>query len=330
MSFLSRLFNRDKKEPAEIKDVIPQQQLQQSFSIPLDVMDLLWFSDGPYANYSPDKDSIDVGNSVIISFSFHSEPSCISVNMGVQKPKNKLFLPPLDYYPQYSQLTPEQRWRYLTWLRDVTTQIDIGYVFLFYYGLERHLFMGKFEPAFKMVTKLRKYQFNNSFESYSNDAMLASMIYHHDFSMYDLFEAVQRKNSPVTTLQVVAKYQSDKPLTAPEIMRLTNMVGYVNKRYIAAYPDIFLEELEKVLVRRYGASTLPWDAIDLSETPASSIRYMANLSLPSTLLQILDITENDQFKNTIRGILMEVHEIVKIRLRKERSELQKTIREKQL
>lgn len=332
MKFLSRLFSKN-KEPAEIKDIALTSPKTEEFKIPPDVLELLWMSDGPYANYTPHKtcttednrgyrDVVNRMNSLLV------EPSCISIKMPVKEPSNRLFLPPLSYYPQYSQLTSEQRWRYLTWLRDVTVPIDIGYVFLFYYGLECHLFMGKFQSAFKMIVKLRKHQFNTSFEGYSNNSMLASMIYHRDFSLYDLFESVQRESSPITTLQVVAKYQSNTPLTASEIMRLSNMAGYVNKRYMNAYPDIFLEELEQILIARYGASSLPWGTMDLSETPAASIQYMANFSLPLTMLQILDIPRNNVFRNTVRGILLETHEVVKARLRRERSEQQKKYSER--
>ena len=61
----------------------------------------------------------------------------------------------IGYYPSYKNLKAENRYVYLNWLRDVTAPIPIGYVFIFYYGLERHLLFGKFEQAFDMIVKLR-------------------------------------------------------------------------------------------------------------------------------------------------------------------------------
>src|SRR5439155_27360442 len=48
---------------------------------------------------------------------------------------------PLSYWPSYSTLTSDQRARYLDWMaggrRD--SNVDIGYAFIFFYGLERRV-----------------------------------------------------------------------------------------------------------------------------------------------------------------------------------------------
>ncbi|MDT9702706.1 TerB N-terminal domain-containing protein, partial [Streptomyces sp. P17] len=43
------------------------------------------------------------------------------------------------YWPSYSEITPRARRAYLSWLADGRRdpEADIGYVFLFFYGLER-------------------------------------------------------------------------------------------------------------------------------------------------------------------------------------------------
>ena len=48
----------------------------------------------------------------------------------------------MPYWPSYSELSPEQRRAYLDWLASGRSEpgIGIGYVFLFFYGLERRLF----------------------------------------------------------------------------------------------------------------------------------------------------------------------------------------------
>ncbi len=47
----------------------------------------------------------------------------------------------VDYYPEYKSISPEARNIYLIWLSSgrSDTKIEIGYVFLFYYGLERRI-----------------------------------------------------------------------------------------------------------------------------------------------------------------------------------------------
>lgn len=49
--------------------------------------------------------------------------------------------PPLPYWPRYSQITPDQRARYLSWLSTGKNKDldEIGYAFLYFYGLERRV-----------------------------------------------------------------------------------------------------------------------------------------------------------------------------------------------
>jgi hypothetical protein len=53
---------------------------------------------------------------------------------------------PLSYYPQYASLSPEQRRCYLEWLRanrndENPAKREFGYLFLFFYGVERRLLL---------------------------------------------------------------------------------------------------------------------------------------------------------------------------------------------
>jgi hypothetical protein len=57
---------------------------------------------------------------------------------------------PLSYYPQYRWLTPDQRAVYLDWLAggrkdEIPESRELGYVFLFFYGLERRLIVDKIQ-----------------------------------------------------------------------------------------------------------------------------------------------------------------------------------------
>ena len=79
--------------------------------------------------------------------------------------------PLLPYWPCYSQISPDQRARYLSWLSGGKDQdIDeIGYVFLYFYGLERRaLIEGKdlnlIVPEVHRL--LNRYRNSSSFDSY--------------------------------------------------------------------------------------------------------------------------------------------------------------------
>ena len=66
------------------------------------------------------------------------DASCINVTLKIEMPK-KGTLSSLPYWPQYNALTPVQRWKYLSWLSQErnTDHDEIGYAFIFFYGLER-------------------------------------------------------------------------------------------------------------------------------------------------------------------------------------------------
>ncbi|HEY3783539.1 MAG TPA: TerB N-terminal domain-containing protein [Fimbriimonadaceae bacterium] len=54
---------------------------------------------------------------------------------------------PLPYYPNYQQASPEQRWTFLNWLSgNRESDVEQGYLFLFFYGLERYLTQGSPSP----------------------------------------------------------------------------------------------------------------------------------------------------------------------------------------
>ena len=82
---------------------------------------------------------------------------------------------PLSYYPSYAELSPAQRGRYLDWLAAGADgpDVGIGYVFLYFYGLERRVFLDGAvgEERAAVVAEVRRlydlYRSNGSFERYA-------------------------------------------------------------------------------------------------------------------------------------------------------------------
>ncbi len=100
--------------------------------------------------------------------------SYINLDAKVASSGEDIFGFSMNYWPSYSTISPQSRLAYLRWLasgrRD--PEYDIGYVFLFFYGLEQRLFSDKaYEeaPAFiQEVIELRKvYGKARSFNRYS-------------------------------------------------------------------------------------------------------------------------------------------------------------------
>jgi len=90
----------------------------------------------------------------------------------------------LGYWPSYGAITPECRRRYLEWLssgkRDPSA--DLGYVFLYFYGLERRLLLEEppAEEARTLVAELERlrtiYSGSRSFEGYSRSLIEAAVL----------------------------------------------------------------------------------------------------------------------------------------------------------
>lgn len=81
----------------------------------------------------------------------------------------------LPYWPSFQSITPTARRTYLDWLAGGREDplIDIGYVFLFFYGLERRLFVDNVRSeAPVIVAEIRRllalHGSNNSFKNYAN------------------------------------------------------------------------------------------------------------------------------------------------------------------
>lgn len=81
----------------------------------------------------------------------------------------------MGYYPSYTLVTPSARRAYLEWLADGRrdTDVGIGHVFLFFYGLERRVFidraLGELPTIREEVQRLLSiYGSNRSFSRYAN------------------------------------------------------------------------------------------------------------------------------------------------------------------
>lgn len=108
------------------------------------------------------------------------EPALINPSLKVTKANIDLSERLTDYWPNYSECTPDARRAYLQWLADGcrAPDVNIGYVFLFFYGLERRVLIdartdadAKADiPAIKREVErlLGIYSTNNSFRHYAS------------------------------------------------------------------------------------------------------------------------------------------------------------------
>lgn len=150
--------------------------------------------------------SIDGGMLYVADNADDSSPACLIGRMLPVASTADVSGSDMDYWPRYSAITPSSRAAYLRWLSSGRLKPDcyIGYVFLYFYGLERRLLVdnaiGSERDA--ILSELRRllgiYGQNNSFRRYCT-------------ALIGYAEALQLINSPEGTHFVA------DPLAQPEM-----------------------------------------------------------------------------------------------------------------
>lgn len=323
------IFKRNKKEKALIcndnmENISKNNEISiRPETVPSEIRELLWFGDGKYRNFTDDnvrKSGFVIdGIKFEVSFKGAEEPSLIYSGLPIKLPKDLNNIDKPGYYPSYKELNAQQRWIYLNWLRDVEKEIDISYVFIFYYGLERHLFFGNFDKAFNIILKLRKYHKNSSFLGYSSDALVAACLTHNRVDAFIKYiENVDEVSDvAITPIYLMAKKQMNMGLVASEIIRLARKVGFTNTRYIKDEKEYFKEELNKVLIERYSNREMPLSRFDLKKCPEVEQMIIANYSLPNEnrIIKIRSIMDNQAFSDEVLELLKISHERVKEKIK---------------
>ena len=125
--------------------------IQNSIHFHEDIKDLIWFADSPLLNIDPKQFIKTVKSSGLrldFTYSGYPEPSMIFTKYPIEFPKLFSDVDPLGYYPSYIELDPLQKGMYIKFLENpYKTKNDIGYLFLLYYGLERHLLLYDLEKS---------------------------------------------------------------------------------------------------------------------------------------------------------------------------------------
>lgn len=178
-------------------------------------------------------------------YNFYAEPSLIWTRLPI-KPSNQHLKEPL-YYPSYPILSPEQRWEYLNWLKDITQKTNLSYVFLYYYGLERHLLFGDYDGAVEEIFRLIKYHNEGSFPQYAISALIAASAYK---KRLDIVEKYPEILWELTNESLYLRMLSGADLTAEDILNLFNQKMIGRNHYVIElaerYPDLFKNELTEI------------------------------------------------------------------------------------
>lgn len=289
-----------------------------------DLADLIWFGDGKYQNYhNQPQSSITYpfeGFSVKISMFGPDEPSLLYFELPIRKPLNLASVERPPYYPFYRELSPEQRWMYWQFLSNpYDPKNDIGYVFIFYYGLERHLLYGNFEKAFDIILKLRDVYNNKSFQKYSSSALILSAMLHKRPDCAEKFIASLDKEYEFeipAQLYILCKFGLNMPITVFDIIHFYKAFGFTNNRYIKNNPELFYVNLYKNLRELTGGLDMIYAGQYFSKSEISnmknvSIPIFANVSIRDKEILLPDIATPSKFTGAVFMLLNKTHEDTK-------------------
>lgn len=292
-----------------------------------DLINLIWIGDGKYKNYQNNPEETIVypyeGFKIKISMFGPDEPSLLYLKLPIKEPAfpNEVQRPP--YYPFYRELTPEQKWMYWKFLSDpYNPSNDIGYVFIFYYGLERHLLYGNFDNAFELILKLRDVYNNKSFQMYSSSALILSAMIHKRPDCANKFIASLDKEYEFQIqggLYFLCKFGLNMPIDAVDIMRFHKFFSFTNNRYIKNNADLFMSNLKKnIFIESNGSDVLYasnyFSKIDIAQLNYTSVPVFANVSIREKEITIPDISQSSKFTGRMFQILNKTHEDTKAEL----------------
>ncbi len=291
----------------------------QSLPIHPDLVDLLWIGDGPKKNYvqtANTRSTVVEGIKITITLSSQEEPSLLSVNMPVSF-EGAAERPP--YFPTYKSLTPQQKGEYWRLLANpYDGSIDIGYVFILYYGLERFLLTDKYEQAIDVILKLRDVHSNGSFQAYSANAVVLTSILCKRPDILAKFVASLDKDYEFAiddNIYLLCKYYFDLPLTTVDIIRMAKAFEFTNMNYIKKYPDVFEEILNDNILKNYGdGGIVPSHFISKNEfrkLPYSQMTVFANVSIDCRSIVVPHLLTSFKLKKAVNDLLCQTHEDVK-------------------
>lgn len=319
MNIFKRFANNTAKDTPQIEqsNVIAQRQsssITESLLIPEPTRSLLW---------TTDEDTSKVENATSITIvtdgvnfhnkenGFYSEPSLIWTKLPI-KANNELIQEAM-YWPSYSSFSPEVRYQYLRWLGDITQPTNLSYVFLYFYGLERHLLIGEYDEAVDEIARLLKAHPKKSFVNYASQSLIVASLARDRLDIVDRVPSLLEEEIDEALALRIIKGTS---MTPEDVISIANKVGFNNNRYIKLYPELFKEELQKHIdqfEKQFGSLMSTFKLEDFTQEETT---VFANLSIPERirLVKVPVILKDQRFSNGMNNLLQSAHNEIKAKI----------------
>ncbi|MFJ1491208.1 TerB N-terminal domain-containing protein [Capnocytophaga canis] len=326
MGLFDRIFGK-KKYKTEAEQNLPAEtsisktdQMGENFVGEIENKDLLFISYDKNipSNHNGIKVSLNINEKGEIEYDTEikkkPDPSTIWVHLPIKYEENP---PALPYFPHYIDLLPSQRYKYLNWLRNIDNPIDVGYVFLYFYGLEKHLLIGDIEKAIKQIIRLRKHHFNKSFQTYSRNSIIHSCIMRNRLDILleekDLFDI-----EDFTNTQLLLAQNFGFPVGAEHLIYIFYKLYPKCRKAIKEDRQGLLKCIEETLMQKYNTKHLSLEDLDLSNAPITTEPRFCNYTFPHEIrfVEITDYFKFDKFIEKIDDVFNPSYELYKSEKRK--------------
>lgn len=169
---------------------------------------------------------IYVGEKLIDLSGYQNDACLINPKSKIKKAEPWEGAESMDYWPRYTEIPPQCRGAYLKWLATGRSEPEayIGYVFLFFYGLERRIFIDAIagnvqdDERHAIVKEVRRlvhiYGDNNSFNRYANKFIAMEWaLFHQGVPFPDYINLHSFRFSEPFQLLLAHNIAEGKPLT---------------------------------------------------------------------------------------------------------------------
>lgn len=298
------------------------------YDIPEPTRSLLWVTNEDTSNieYAGNPGSISVRITMTLDgyinineaqAGIYSEPSLIWTKLPIRR-NDDLHGKPM-YWPAYTSFDPDMRYQYLSWLHDIEKPTNLSYVFLYFYGLERHLLVGDYDRAVDEILRLIKAHPKPSFLSYSTTSLISASLAR---KRMDIIEKAPFILSEETNESLVLRIGVGTSMTPEDIVSISSRVGFTNKRYIKLHPIIFNKNLAAAIKDFEDKNGPILSTFNPEDFKFEERSVFANLSIPekSRIVKVPDIFGSKKFTELIKEMLTKAHSDTK----EELSELRKS------
>lgn len=251
---------------------------------------------------------------------FEFEPHTLFKNFEVDNnkvvdeyPFNDFKLIPTIYY---SNLPPIYRFKYLSWLADITQPIGKQYIITYLTGLERRAIESELEPVLEEIILLMN-SHKDSLVIKRGKAAINNLCYYK--GQLPQLNKLFQENIQVEMSNYLLEYFVINNLDlTPSILLSFYKEFNFQLKIVKGYEKIFLDAIENILLHKFNSNVLPFGSMyDLNDFPKVKMSF-SNRILNEEIggISIFNFMGLDEFRNEVTETFELSYELFK-KLKKE-------------